>query len=535
MLDAMSVAQWVPTEMVAYEPCFPAQWTSLSEAVLRAAEGEPFARIVCTADEALVVPEHLDAGERLAALRAFVARLPRIPLAVYGFAAAHRVVVRGDVPAAGTLLKAERIVNTLALDAIHVVDLGCHAVATCAVKEVLTLSAPPRMATAMTFAEDSFSVGFHRLHVAIGRYACADLRFASSHASGLCAGAADTPRGARDIALAEGAERFASGDIAALQVHRGRHIDLDHAIPLTDVVCYTDRQYAAGHIRPWTADTECGWIQGKARDLSTLAVPAAIVLYPYVDDPGLVAFTAANSSGTAAGETLEQATEAAAFEAIERDAFMWTWINQVAREHLHPEGLPDASTAWCNELRREGWTIHLVNLTLDLLPVVLAVARTERTLLLGAACRPTGAAAAHAAVREVAVASLHVPEARAIEPEAVATTDDHQALYIDSDHVTEASFLWNSSDIVEVDELSAGCADSPLTLLAERIAEPVTVDLTSARTRPVHVVRVIVPGLIPMSFGYDGEPLGIPRLSQGLVRGHSVGSMDGPLLPHPFS
>jgi len=50
-----------------------------------------------------------------------------------------------------------------------------------------------------------------------------------------------------------------------------------------------------------------------------------------------------------------------------------------------------------------------------------------------------------------------------------------------------------------------------------------------------------VPGLVPFSFGYDREPLGMPRLGEPkrLADGRIVGRMvdmvrAGPYVPHPF-
>ena len=53
----------------------------------------------------------------------------------------------------------------------------------------------------------------------------------------------------------------------------------------------------------------------------------------------------------------------------------------------------------------------------------------------------------------------------------------------------------------------------PLDELA-RIGEPLTVDLSSPAIRPLHAARAFVPGLIPISFGWDREPLGMPLLAE---------------------
>jgi hypothetical protein len=67
------------------------------------------------------------------------------------------------------------------------------------------------------------------------------------------------------------------------------------------------------------------------------------------------------------------------------------------------------------------------------------------------------------------------------------------------------------------------------------------VDLTSPQCAPYVVVRAMAPGLVPITFGWDSEPLGLPRLAQPRRTGdgRTVGiAVDltrlGPILPHPF-
>ena len=101
-------------------------------------------------------------------------------------------------------------------------------------------------------------------------------------------------------------------------------------------------------------------------------------------------------------------------------------------------------------------------------------------------------------------------------------------------------FLFARRDRVELGDIQS--PDASEDELAAAIGEPVTVDLTSPATHPFHVVRVLVPGMIPISFGYDREPLGMPRLGEPKAThdGRTVGrSIDleraGPIEPHPFA
>ena len=85
-------------------------------------------------------------------------------------------------------------------------------------------------------------------------------------------------------------------------------------------------------------------------------------------------------------------------------------------------------------------------------------------------------------------------------------------------------------------------AEAPLDELLAPIGEPLTVDLSSPAIKPLHAARALVPGLIPISFGWDREPLGMPLLARPRTAadGRLLGSQldlttAGPLTPHPFA
>jgi len=88
--------------------------------------------------------------------------------------------------------------------------------------------------------------------------------------------------------------------------------------------------------------------------------------------------------------------------------------------------------------------------------------------------------------------------------------------------------------------VSAGT--DPIEELLQQFGEPLTVDLSCAASAPLHVVRALVPGTIPISFGWDREPLGLPLLARTRTTpdGRRIGAeldldTSGPLMPHPFA
>jgi ribosomal protein S12 methylthiotransferase accessory factor len=269
-------------------------------------------------------------------------------------------------------------------------------------------------------------------------------------------------------------------------------------------------------------------------------VPAEAV-HIGLSDPGRPLAVAASSSGLAAGSTAAEAADRALRELIERDAFMWTWVQGISRERIDPSGLDSESAALAAEIEALGYEVALVNLTLDTKPVVMAVLHRADRLHVATACRERPLEAAAKALEETALVLAREgprepPELRA---EDVRTAEDHMWLYLRPELVRRAGFLWASDDTIGLADV-AGAPGSPADVLAP-IGEAVLVDLTSERTAPFHVVRSLVPGLVPLSFGWDREPLGMTRLARPAtaVDGRCLGAaLDlesaAPILPHPF-
>jgi hypothetical protein len=125
------------------------------------------------------------------------------------------------------------------------------------------------------------------------------------------------------------------------------------------------------------------------------------------------------------------------------------------------------------------------------------------------------------------------------DPRLVRTPTDHLALHHDPEHAASHEFLFERED--EIDPHDAPVPQEPLPELVRPVGEVVLVEPTVPHVRPFRVVRALAPGLVPISFGYDREPLGLPRLAQPITTraGATIGkcldlSSAGPIVPHPF-
>jgi ribosomal protein S12 methylthiotransferase accessory factor len=224
---------------------------------------------------------------------------------------------------------------------------------------------------------------------------------------------------------------------------------------------------------------------------------------------------------------------------------MWTWVQRVSRERIAAAGLPAGLRERVAAVRARGLEVTFVDLTLETDPVILCAVHDEGSLTVGARCHPDPARAAEGAFSEAAVTRFGVRPRPVPEPARVRSPAEHEALYRGSPRAAaQAAFLHDGPATKELGDVR-GAGEPVAQALAgigELVGEPVLIDLTTPRSRPFHVARAVVPGLVPIAFGHDREPLGMPLLARprrgadGSALGRELDlAAAGPLLPHPFA
>jgi ribosomal protein S12 methylthiotransferase accessory factor len=518
----------------------------LAAAVLAAAGDEPF-RLAHTSEELLALPAGIDARDARRAVRSFVAGIdPPARRGVYCYLSIWRErSVVGDVPEADRVAAAVERIELLDPAAVHVVDLLRGHVESLAVDELRALdcSRASRLGPILEL-RDPEPMAAGRLHLASARYGSPNLRTIGTPYEDWARGMAADPELASIMARAEAAERYASGDVSRAPLVRALERDLPGSVPPGDLIAYNERQRElVDWQRPYDADALHHWVPGTAADGSRRWVIADAVYYPF-PDPHVNAppVIAASSNGVAAYTDFPGACERALRELVERDAFMWTWIQRVSRETIDHASLPQEMRDHIATIEREdGLRTALVNLTLDSDPVVLCVLHAEDDLRLGAGCDPDPVTAARKALTEADGIrfSTYLDEDPPASIEEVDRPKDHLLIHLDPEQIERDRFLFGSDERIDVRELRS--AEAPLLEAVAAVGEPVFVDITCGASQPFHVVRAIAPGLVPISFGYDREPLGMHRLAEPkrLADGRMVGeslNLDwaGPYIPHPF-
>jgi thiazole/oxazole-forming peptide maturase SagD family component len=357
-------------------------------------------------------------------------------------------------------------------------------------------------------------------------------------------GRAEDPGLAHTKAVAEAQERW--GCSVPAELRTAPIGDVHDAVPPQDILAYTKAQYTRADFpfRPFDAAVSYLWKQGTdVLTGETRSVLADFVYFgAFLDRPR--PYTSATSSGAAAHTSKAKALEGAVLELIERDAFMRTWLDRQVRPTIDPSTLPANTDRRVRALRQVGVEVQLKDHSLGLAPVVFAFAQSEEDGF-------TVATASAAFDREEALDSammelellvalrLQNKAPRKIRPREVLEPEDHIDLYAQRRHFRRADCLAEGSETVSFShvgerrpqtwsQLEQALADHGHKILWFDLT-PHGASLQQGRT-PLSIGRAIVTGLIPISFGWDHEPLATFQSDPGRTR--PVSSQ--PLFPHPF-
>ncbi|MEU3018002.1 YcaO-like family protein [Nocardiopsis sp. NPDC007018] len=381
-------------------------------------------------------------------------------------------------------------------------------------------------------------------------------------------------------AFLEGVERVTGGRrlTGAATVH-GSYADVaDDAVDPASLGLHEPEWY--GHPAfdpvPYTPHTPTTWVWGwSTRERRRVLVPEHVA-YWHAGRPS-ERFLYESSNGCAVGGTLAEAALYGLFEVVERDAFLLAWYSRTRLRVI--EGADDPDLAHLTDLLTErGLTLRLFDLTSDLgVPTVLAtVTAPEEAVREGRAPALSLATGTHldprralmAAVEETATNALMYPKWVRMRPSVsvercrpmlddptlVRTLEDHTGLHGLWEARPMWEFLEHPGGSVSLDRLTAdrprSFAGTDLAaVLRERLAvahglglDVVVVDQSSApytAASGTRAVKVIVPGALPMTFGYTHRRTrSLERLSRAseLFEGGVPWEAPGRTYPapHPF-
>ncbi|MFD9338928.1 TOMM precursor leader peptide-binding protein [Streptomyces sp. NPDC060028] len=325
-------------------------------------------------------------------------------------------------------------------------------------------------------------------------------------------------------------------------------------------------------VRPFEADREIPWVWGwSLRDRVPRLVPEILTYY---HAPGLEnRFVQESSNGCASGGSLAEAVYFGLMEVIERDAFLLAWYGRQALPEIDPASSARTRTrSMVDRLAMYGYRARFFDTRITFpVPVVTGVAERfdggPGRMCFGAGAGLDPEAALASALCEIATDAVNLPgrtvrdevrlRAMAADFDLVTALHDHPLVYGVPEMGRHADFLLRApdpgplrpvADLRAPDAVGAGARDDVRAHL-ERCVEAVAAEgfdvvavdqtLPEQRALGLYTVSVLVPGLLPIDFGWSRQrALGMPRLRTALraagLRERDLEPADLNPAPHPF-
>ena len=352
----------------------------------------------------------------------------------------------------------------------------------------------------------------------------------------------------------------------------------DQALDPTTLGLHTTEQYALPgyHYIPYHHNLMCRWVWGYSfQRQSPILVPEHVAYYGlrgHDTENASPSFVYEISNGCALGNCLEEAIFHGILEVAERDAFLLAWYAQISLPRLEPLSAYDPVVGLLieNIERTTGYTISVFNSTFDhAIPCcwVMAVDEQDRDGMPKAMC----AAGSHPHPEQAVINALLelAPMARRpydwfqkkhesalamlVHPMAVQEMEDHALLYFLPEAFERLSFLPHSQQPYTFQQAFDDFYRKPVCMdLREDLCtlidhylrlgiDIITVEQTTTEhtLQDFYCVKVIMPGMLPMTFGHQyRRSSGFQRLYQ---LPYQLGYRTKPLTdadmnpnPHPF-
>lgn len=342
----------------------------------------------------------------------------------------------------------------------------------------------------------------------------------------------------------------------------------DQALNPVTVGVHGKEQYARPDFpfKPFDATRPIRWVWGYSfMQARPILVPELLAYYSLGCADGFVYET---SNGCAVGGSLEEAILHGILEVVERDGFLLTWYAQLPVPRLDLGSVGDKELQlMVNRLQAvTGYDLHVFNTTMENeIPSVWAVAKNTRqqgvNLICAAGAHLNPLRAVKSAIHELAGMLQVFDEKLEANREAyvrmyhnpfqVQQMEDHSMLYSLPQAESRLHFLMNHNrplqTFAEAFKLRAWRTDLTddlkgiLQVFRDLQLDVIVVDQTTPEIRRngLHCVKVLIPGMLPMTFGHHLTRLeGLDRVLRVPV---TLGYAKQPLRreqlnrhPHPF-
>jgi ribosomal protein S12 methylthiotransferase accessory factor len=342
----------------------------------------------------------------------------------------------------------------------------------------------------------------------------------------------------------------------------------EQALDPVKVGLHTKEQYdlPAFPFKPFEPDRPIDWVWGYSfLQERPILVPELLAYYSLGCGEGFVYET---SNGCALGGSVEEAIFYGILEVVERDSFLMTWYAQLPLPRLDPYSANDTELRLMIERLRAvaGYDLYLFNATMENgIPSVWTIAKNRKqkgvNLICAGGAHPDPVRAVKSSIHEVAAMLLTLDEKFEAnreeyvrmfhDPSLVRKMDDHSMLYSLPEAEERLHFLLDENRPLRTFDVEfnrkTGHADLTddlkdiLQAFLRLNLDVIVVDQTTPEIlrNGLHCVKVLIPGMLPMTFGHHLTRLtGLERVLRVPVE---LGYATKPLTfeqlnphPHPF-
>jgi ribosomal protein S12 methylthiotransferase accessory factor len=278
-------------------------------------------------------------------------------------------------------------------------------------------------------------------------------------------------------------------------------------------------------------------------------IPAGYIYLSFIPPPQEPPVTLPISTGLAFDPELWRALWRGLCEVIERDAMMLMWLRKATPPRIVIDRTaPDFVHLRLEECARAGCEVYLFDITSDIaIPTVFCILlkRDGVYASAGAGCHELPAAACAKAIDEaVSVRSVLRPDPNPVPTDFswLHQLEQHAAVYASPQTAEMLAFLIGDPPRVCYERFNERGVAPPLSVdqvrvwaaeLSGRGLDAVWASLTSDDLAHLgHVVKVVVPQMVPLSASHSARWLATPRLGDGT---HGLTAATANPDPHPFA
>jgi ribosomal protein S12 methylthiotransferase accessory factor len=330
----------------------------------------------------------------------------------------------------------------------------------------------------------------------------------------------------------------------------------DRALNPAEVGVYSADQYAQPDFpfKPFDPDLSMNWVWGYSyMQEDPILVPEQLAYYSLGHGDS---FVMEGSNGCALGGSLEEAIFYGIMEVVERDSFLLTWYAQLSVPRLDPYSSNDKQLQLMVDHLQfiAGYELYLFNTSTENgIPSIWAIAKnkgkTGANLISAGGAHLDPISAVKSAIQEVAGNIVFLGEMfnknrdeyyRMLDdPYLVRRMEDHSLLYSLPETEDRLHFLLDQNRPLRTfeEEFNPRVPHADLTDELKDVLQQfrrlnldvIVIDQSTPETlrNRLHCVKVLIPGMLPMSFGHH-----LVRLT-GLERVLKVPITLNPF-PHPF-